>query len=105
MGAKDSKSGEAAKDGAAKNFGTAPLPQAKCSVVLPCKKKHWIGVRVVDEAGKPVSGITIKLKLTDGTNPTVASDKNGNYKSDLTLPDGSCDISFPDLIDVEWNPR
>ncbi len=95
-------SGKKAKDGAAKNFGNDGAPAAKTKAMLPCKEKHWIGVRVVNEKGKPVQGTKIKIKLTNGSTVEIASDKKGMYKTDKVLPAGSCDIWLPEIYDPEW---
>jgi hypothetical protein len=105
MSAKDPKNGNNAKAGAAKDCKAVPAPGGKANPVLGCEQKHWIGVRVVGEDGKPLAGVKIKLKLTDGTTRDVVSDANGKYVTDKVLPAGSCDISFPDLFDIEWQPN
>ena len=104
MSAKDSNNAKNAKDGAG-NLGNGETPAPKEETVLPCQKKHWLGIRVVDEKGKAVSGVKVKLKLTDGTTPVITVDKSGNYKTAKCLSPGDCEISFPDLFDVEWKPK
>lgn len=105
MSAKNPASGKQAQDGANQNFQPQSVPQAKVNPVHECKVKHWIGVRVVDEWGKPVAGLKIKLKLTDGTTTEVTSDKKGKYATAKVLPAGSCDISFPEVFDPEWRAQ
>jgi hypothetical protein len=85
----------------------------KCDPVQNCPKegkKDWIGVRVVDEDGKPVKDVKVRLKLTDGSVTTVdfASAKleaDGSYRTEKILDPGDCEISFPDLFDVEWKAQ
>ena len=105
MSAKNPVNGKQAKDGAGQNFQQNPVPQAKANPVQECTPKHWIGVRVVDEMGKPVAGLKIKLKLTDGTTTEVTSDKQGKYTTAKVLPAGSCDISLPGVFDPEWKEQ
>ena len=104
MSAKDPKNAKGAKEGGG-GLGGGKNPAPKGAPVLPCKKKHWFGVRVVDEKGKVVPGVKVKLKLTDGTTPEIIIDKTGAYKTATTLDPGNCDVSFPDLFDAEWNPK
>ena len=71
---------------------------------------HWIAVRVVGEDdGKVIKDVSVKLKLTDGTERTVKlSDvtlkRDGSYRID-GLPAGVCDISLPETFDPEWKPQ
>lgn len=104
MGSKNSKNAKTAQKGA-KQLSDNPVPSPTVTPVQTCVPKHWIGVRVVDEAGKPVPGIKVTLKLTDGTNPTITTDSTGSYTTTKTLDAGNCEISFPDLFDLEWNPQ
>jgi hypothetical protein len=104
MSSKNANNGKNAKSGAGKDFNPAPIPVPKQDPV-PCAPKHWIGVRVVNEKGKPVAGVKLKLKLTDGTTPEVTSDKNGKYTTPKNLPAGNCEISFPDVFDLEWKEQ
>ncbi|SRR5579884_4124376 len=101
MSAKDSKKAKEAKTGAEDGFGAGPVPSSD-PPVLPCEKKHWFGVRLVDDAGKPVALEKVKIKLSDGTVQNVRLDKAGNFKTKKILPAGSCQVWFPDLFDVEW---
>ncbi len=104
MSAKDPKNAKEAKTGAG-NLGEDKNPAPKEGVVQPCDKKHWFGVRVVDKKGKVVPGVKVKLKLTDGTTPVITIDKTGAYKTTKCLNPGNCEVSFPDLFDVEWKPQ
>jgi hypothetical protein len=104
MSAKDPKNAKGAKQGGG-NLGGGKIPAPKGAPVQPCKKKHWFGVRVVDEKGKVVPGVKVKLKLTDGSTPVITIDKTGTHKTATTLDPGNCEVSFPDLFDAEWNPK
>ena len=104
MSAKDPQNAKNAKEGTG-NLGTGTNPAPKQDTVLPCQKKHWFGIRVVDEKGKAVAGVKVSLKLTDGTTPTITTDKSGSYKTDKCLSPGDCEVSFPDLFDVAWKPQ
>jgi len=105
MSSKDPGTGKAAKDGAANNFKADAMPDAKADPVLPCKTCHWLGVRVVNDKGKPVAGVKMKLTLTDGTTPVVTSDKNGKFATKKVLSPGTCTIAMPDLFDAEWKEQ
>jgi hypothetical protein len=104
MSAKDPQNAKQAKEGA-ENLGGGQNPVVQEKPVLPCRKKHWIGVRVVDDQGKPVPGVKVKLKLNDGTTPDITVGKTGSYTTPKNLDTGNCEVSFPELFDVEWKPQ
>lgn len=59
------------------------------------EKKHWIEIKLLDEAGKPVPGEPYQITLPDGT--TIADgtlDENGFARVDNIDP-GTCKIVFP----------
>jgi hypothetical protein len=107
MSAKNPKNGQDAEHAANRDFPPDP-PPGKEEPVQPCKRKdqkHWIGIRVVDDKGKPVAGVKVKVKLTDGSTVDVTTDKKGQWKTQKVLPAGSCDISFPETLDKEWKEQ
>lgn len=66
------------------------------------KKKSWIEIAMVDEKGKPVTGMPYKITLPDGE--TVAQgtlDEKGLARVDGIEP-GSCKITFPTLDKEAW---
>jgi hypothetical protein len=71
------------------------------------KEKHWIGVKVVDEIGKPVKDVAVQCKLDDGTLLTmdVSASADGSYKTEKVLDAAKGDFSFPGLFNVEWWPE
>jgi hypothetical protein len=71
------------------------------------KEKHWIGVKVVDETGKPVKDVTVQCKLDDGTVLTmdVSASADGSYKTEKVLDAAKGDFSFSSLYNVEWWPE
>ncbi len=104
MSSKDPQTAKNAQQGA-NNLGGNNGPQGGNGAVLPCQKKHWFGIRVVDEKGKPVPGVKVKLKLTDGTTPAITIDDTGGYTTAKCLEAGNCEVTFPELFDVEWKPQ
>lgn len=72
-------------------------------------KKHWIGVKVVDEAGTAVTDVAVVGTL-DAGGPinvdfsTAALGPDGAFKTDKTLDATKCDFTFPALFDAEWWP-
>jgi len=102
MSGKNPSNAKAAKDGAAKDFSASPAPDATEDPVPACEKKHWMAVRVVDERGKPVKDVKVKLKLSDGSTSNITTDKNGKFKTPKNLPPGNCTIALPDVFDAEW---
>lgn len=72
---------------------------------LVIKPRHWIGVRVEDEQGRPVSDVKIAVQLTTGVTIMPAL-QDGYHKTEKLMPDaGQCRIYFPDLFDMEWWPK
>jgi type VI secretion system secreted protein VgrG len=68
-------------------------------------KKHWIEIKLVDDAGKPVPGEPYKITLPDGT--TVADgtlDDKGFARVDGIDP-GTCKVTFPNLDKDSWKPK
>ncbi len=73
-------------------------------------KKHWIGVKVLDEDGNVVKDVTLHCKLDDGTTfdldlSTASLAKDGTYKTKTILDASNCDFSFPSLVNSEWWPQ
>lgn len=70
-------------------------PVKKVSPVSPVATpavKSWIRFQVIDDAtGKPVSGVTLTLKLPNGTSKTVTTNSGGQIEF-TDLPAGTCDI-------------
>ena len=75
----------------------APPPES------PTEEKTWIKFQILDsETGQPMAGITLTVKLTDGTTRKSTSDGSGliEFKD---IPPGSCSIesmSDPDALEV-----
>jgi len=97
----------------AEDFGNATdeLPEKQnpdsdqSGVVLPCKN-HWFGIRVKDEDGKPVRDIKVQVKLSDGSvNASVPLDEKGEFETPKNLPEGECEVSFPETYNLEWWPE
>lgn len=63
-------------------------------------KKHWIGLQMVDEEGKPVAGLACRVKLPDGSETTATSDDQGKIKIDH-IDAGNCQVSW-DLDKDAW---
>src|SRR5258708_5861327 len=107
MGGKNKEAGTAS----GKDMCKQDASPAKPGAVLPCEKpKHWIGVKVEDEDGKPVKDVTVHCKLNDGTAfsvdfSTAALEKDGSYQTKKVLDAATGDFTFPDLHNVEWWPK
>ena len=69
----------------------------------PAKDKaHYIEIALVDEAGKPVAGESVRVTLPDGkTLAEGCTNEKGEYKVRGIDP-GSCQICFPDLDQNAW---
>ncbi|HUT35743.1 MAG TPA: hypothetical protein VNE39_19805 [Planctomycetota bacterium] len=66
---------------------------------------HWIKVLVADEDRKPVTDVTVRVRVPDGTVHTGKPDGGGLYKVESFYDAGQCEISFPDVYDIEWKPQ
>ncbi|MEP6897883.1 MAG: type VI secretion system tip protein TssI/VgrG [Rhodanobacter sp.] len=65
-------------------------------------KTHYIEIALVDEAGKPVAGESVRVTLPDGkTLAEGCTNEKGEYKVSGIDP-GSCQICFPDLDENAW---
>jgi len=65
------------------------------------KKKSWIAIVMMDEAGQPVAGQAYDLELPDGTHQTGCLDEKGQARIEGIDP-GACQITFPDLDQDAW---
>lgn len=69
-----------------------PAPPPEPTPPPPTTEKTWIKFEIVDEkTGKPVSGVTLKVKLPDGETRSVTSNSVGIIEI-MNIPPGTCDI-------------
>lgn len=54
-------------------------------------KKKWIQFQIKDKRGNPVSGVVLRLKLSDGSIEEATSDDFGMVNI-TNVPDGSCEL-------------
>jgi len=66
------------------------------------KKKTWIEIELVDEAGEPVPGESYEITLPDGSKATGSLDGKGFARVDGIDP-GTCKVTFPNLDKDAWN--
>jgi type VI secretion system secreted protein VgrG len=72
----------------------------------PTKKKHWIEVKLVDEAGKPVADEPYQIVLPDGTRAASGTlDKNGFARVDDIEDAGACKVIFPERDKQSWKGK
>lgn len=64
-------------------------------------KKSWVKIKMVNEAGEPVSGISYKITTPSGRVDSGTLDKEGKAEVKGIDP-GSCEITFPDLDQDAW---
>ncbi len=64
-------------------------------------KPSFIGLELVDEAGKPVPGERFEVKLPEGSVVTGFLDDKGKAKV-ASAKEGEFEVSFPDLDKDEW---
>ncbi len=80
------------------------------TVPIEVEPQAWIGVKVVDEAGQPVKDVKVRIKLTNGSTVdvdfnTAALQADGSYQTEHNIDPGQCEISCPELFDLEWRPQ
>jgi hypothetical protein len=71
--------------------------------VLPCEKKSWFAIRIVDDKDAVVEGLTLKLKITDlGDTDRITSKGVDPIKIETLAPGGKGDVTFIECDDVVW---
>lgn len=71
--------------------------------VLPCQKKSWFAIRIVDKDDAVVEGLTIKLKIPDlGDTDRLTSKGTDPIKIEELAPGGKGDVHFIDCGEVVW---
>ena len=65
------------------------------------KKKSWIKLKLVDEAGKPVPGERYRIKTSDGKYRSGTLDHKGQAEVKGIEP-GNCEVTFPNLDKDAW---
>lgn len=69
-----------------------PAPPPEKEAPPPTTEKTWIKFEILDDAtGKPVSGVTLKVKLPDGESRNATSNSAGIIEI-TNIPPGTCDI-------------
>jgi hypothetical protein len=86
---------------AAAKKGAPPQPAKPAEKKAPVKIS-WINIQLVDEKKSPVKGVRFHLTMPDKTTKEGVLDDHGSAHVE-GIPDGSCEIRFPDLDTVEWN--
>jgi type VI secretion system secreted protein VgrG len=87
-------------------YGAAPAKPpkpAQDSQGEQAKKKVWIEIELVDEAGEPVPGEKYELTLPDGTKTGGTLDSKGLARVEGIDP-GTCQVTFPNLDKDAWKP-
>jgi hypothetical protein len=74
------------------------------SLIQACDNtKTWIEIRLVDDAGNPVSGMKYQIKLPDSSIREGILGEDGTARVNGILP-GQCSVSFPEIDADEWQP-
>jgi len=68
----------------------------------PAKELTYVAIEMVDEDGKPVSGVRYRITLPGGVVREGRLGATGYARLDGVDP-GSCKISFPDLDGSSWS--
>lgn len=64
-------------------------------------KTHWIKIKLVDEAGKPVPGEQYKITLPDNSVASGTLDEKGEAEV-KGIDAGNCKVTFPNLDKDAW---
>ncbi len=67
------------------------------------KKKNWIEIAMVDEAGNPIPGEQVRVLLPDGSETSGTLNEKGILRIEGIDP-GSCQICFTELDEEAWEP-
>lgn len=76
-----------------------PRPLEPDRPVTP--RPTWISLEVVDEAGRPLPGIGLSIKLPDGTRRSGRVDEAARYRADDIPEEGTCVVSVAAAPDLE----
>ena len=90
---------------AAMNASAANNASQATGGVLPCAKKSWFAIRIVDEKDSVIEGLTLKLKLTEvGDSERLTSKAVDPIKIDGLTPGGKGDVQYIDAGEAVWKP-
>lgn len=85
------------------NQSAAENASAEVKGVLPCEKKSWFAIRVVDDKDTVVEGLTLKLKVTDlGDIDRITSKGVDPIRIEGLAPGGQGDVKYIDCGEVVW---
>ncbi|HEY3836201.1 MAG TPA: hypothetical protein VGL72_06500, partial [Bryobacteraceae bacterium] len=71
--------------------------------VLPCQKKSWFAIRIVDKDDAVIEALTIKLKIPDlGDTDRITSKGTDPIKIDELAPGGKGDVRFIESENSVW---
>jgi len=63
----------------------------------------WIGIQLKDEQGNPIPDQLYKIKLPDGT--IIEGYLNSEGKAEIKgIPQGQCEVCFPEIDEDQWRP-
>ncbi|HWC99284.1 MAG TPA: hypothetical protein VG456_21140 [Candidatus Sulfopaludibacter sp.] len=72
------------------------------SLLLPTKT--WVEIKLLDQDGVVVPNERYRVKLPDGTIIEGNLDENG-WMRESGIDPGQCEITFPDIHQLEWDPE
>ncbi len=85
------------------NASAAQNASPEVKGVLPCEKKSWFAIRVVDDKDAIIEGLTLKLKIPDlGDTDRLTSKGVDPIKIEALTPGGKGDVKFIDCGEVVW---
>lgn len=70
---------------------------------LPCEKKSWFSIRIVDDKNAVIEGLTIKLKVAGlGDVERVTSKASDPVKIDALSPGGTAEVESIESEKLVW---
>lgn len=81
----------------------SPPPSPPSVTVADTKGLKWIGIKLVDQDGNPVPFARFQLKLPDGSIRIGALLADGTHTA-MAVPEGNCEVTFPDFDASTWKP-
>lgn len=84
-------------------YGSTPAQPITTTDLPEGTPLSWIGVELKDSEGKPVSGARFRITASDGKTGGGTTGHDGKAKVE-GIPEGSYDITFPDLDKSVWEP-
>lgn len=84
-------------------YGSVPAQPITPKDAVAGQPLSWIGVELKDTEGAPVRGMRFRITAANGHTAGGTTGADGKAKVE-GIPEGSYDITFPDLDKQVWEP-